>query len=337
MSAGPTPLRELDGVRADDAYGHVAGLDVPVVLRGLVREWPLVREAEGSAERAANYLKGLDEGAPVKAFIAPPGVRGRLFYNDALDDTNFKQIQTDLGTVLDRIAEAADMAEPPTVYMGSSAVRLCLPGLEVDNHLPMGDARPSVRIWLGNRTTVAAHFDVLQNIACVCAGRRRFTLFPPDQLENLYVGPMELTPAGQQISLVDLASPDFERFPRFATALDNALEAELGPGDAIYIPSMWWHHVQGLEPFNILINHWWPDGPAWAGPPGDALLHAILNIRDLAPAQREAWRRLFDHYVFDADERTVAHIPESSRGVLGDLDEDAGRRLRALLRNRLNR
>jgi hypothetical protein len=337
MNRTPAPIREVEGIRAEAAFASMADLDEPVVMRGLVTDWPLVREARISAENADAYLRRFYQGAPVKAFIAPPGTGGRLFYTEALDDTNFEQVQTTLDTVLDRIREAAAMDEPPTVYMGSSAIKLCLPGLEHENRLPLGDVQPTVRIWLGNRTTVAAHYDVLQNIACVCAGRRRFTLFPPDQLENLYIGPMDLTPAGQQISLVDLADPDFDRFPRFATALEHARAAELEPGDAIFIPSMWWHHVLGLEPFNILINHWWLDCPAWAGPPGDALLHAILNIRDLPPAQREAWRGLFNHYVFDADEETVAHIPAASRGVLGQLDEDDGRRLRAVLRNKLNR
>ncbi len=111
----------------------------------------------------------------------------------------------------------------------------------------------------------------------------------------------------------------------------------LEPGDAIFVPSMWWHHVEALEPFNILVNHWWRDTPDHFGPPGDALLHAILNIRELPRHERDAWRAFFDHYVFSADEERVAHIPPERLGVLGPLDPDAGRRIRHLLRNKLNR
>ena len=337
MNARLQAIEEAPGVSPEQAFADAESRDRPVIYRGLVKHWPLVQKSRASRAETVAYLRSFDRDRPVTAFVGEPGIRGRLHYTDGLEDTNFEQIETRLSWVLDRLEEHADAEQPPTIYMGSSTIDQCLPGLGVHNSLPQGSARPSVRIWLGNRTRVAAHFDVLDNIACVCAGRRRFTLFPPEQLPNLYVGPMELTPAGQQISLVDLDEPDLERFPRFKEALDHALQAHLEPGDAIYVPSMWWHHVAGLEGFNILINHWWRNSSAWMGPPGDALLHAILNIRELSPAERAAWRVQFEHYVFSDQDETVAHIPAPRRGVLGPLDENMARRLRSLLRNKLNR
>ena len=307
------------------------------MLRGLAADWPLVEAARQSAKQAADYLRQFDTGEPVTAYIGQAATQGRIFYNDDLTATNFKPTRVGLAQVLDQLLAHVDDAQPPTIYVGSSSIDLCLPGLSAANRVPEGDYRASVRIWLGNRTRVSAHYDALENIACVCAGRRRFTLFPPDQLANLYVGPMELTPAGQQISLVDFDNPDFERHPRYAEALKHARSAILEPGDAIYIPSLWWHQVDGLDAFNILINHWWRELPEYMGAPNDALLLAILNIRDLPPAQRRAWQGLFEHYVFNADERTVEHIPEPSRGVLGQFDETTARRLRTLLRDKLNR
>ena len=319
------------------AFDRVASLDHPVVMRKLVSDWPLVNAAKRADSVAMDFLSGFDAGAPVTAFVGAPEIGGRLHYTEGLSSTNFEQIQTNLEWVLDELRRSGSDSPARTVYMGSSAIRQCLPGLESDNSLPLGQRKATVRIWLGNRTVVAAHFDVLSNVACVAAGRRRFTLIPPKQLPNLYIGPMELTPAGQQVSLVDLRAPDYERFPRAREAMASAQVAELDPGDAIYIPSMWWHHVEALSSFNVLINHWWRDEPDTLGPPGDALLHAILNIRDLPPHQREAWRSFFNHYVFDADEFTTAHIPPGQRGVLGTLTDDIARRVRHLLRTKLNR
>jgi hypothetical protein len=197
------------------------------------------------------------------------------------------------------------------------------------------------RIWIGNRVTVPAHFDESQNIACVVAGRRRFTLFPPEQVANLYVGPLDFAPTGAAMSVAPLAEPDFERFPRTRDALGAALVADLGPGDAIFIPTLWWHHVESLDrSLNVLVNYWWHGalGAVERTPSGmDALLHALLNIKPMAPGLRRGWASLFEHYVFGADDDAFSHIPEHRRGVLSALSPESQRRVRDLLAARLQR
>src|SRR3546814_10601995 len=111
----------------------------------------------------------------------------------------------------------------------------------------------------------------------------------------------------------------------------QARTVELDPGDAVFIPSMWWHHVEGLEPFNILVNYWWRDTPAWLGQPQAALHHAILAIRDLPPEEKALWRDLFDHYVFENDAALTDHIPDHARGILAPLTAERAGRLRAFL------
>ena len=194
------------------------------------------------------------------------------------------------------------------------------------------------RIWLGNAITTPTHLDEWHNVGCVIAGRRRFTLFPPEQIVNLYIGPLDFAPTGAPMSLVRLHEPDYERYPRFRTALAAALTAELGPGDAIYIPPLWWHHVESLERFNALVNYWWhAQGGAPSGEASgfDCLQHAILNLRRLPPGTRQAWHALFDHYVFGPAEAVEAHIPAERRGLLGELSPDEIARLRARLAGHL--
>src|SRR3546814_10091609 len=118
---------------------------------------------------------------------------------------------------------------------------------------------------------------------------RTDTLFPYTTLfRSPYLGPIDNTPAGRTVSLVDFDAPDLVAHPRFAEAMAQARTVELDPGDAVFIPSMWWHHVEGLEPFNILVNYWWRDTPAWLGQPQAALHHAILAIRDLPPEEKRS-------------------------------------------------
>ena len=302
----------------------------PVVLRGLAAAWPAVAAGRQGAEAMLEYLGKLSRNADVLAFRGMPGMDGRFFYNADMSGFNFERITCPLDTLMAQMQSPGD----EHLYLGSTPVETVFPGFRADNDIDMGEARPLVSIWMGGRSRISAHFDAPENIACVVAGKRRFTLFPPEQLANLYVGPLDLTPAGQAISLVDFDNPDFERFPRFRDALDAALVAELEPGDALYLPSMWWHHVQGLESLNVLINYWWTPTRRAHGNPLNALVHALLSIRGLPSAQREAWRGLFEHYVF-SDDADLSHIPEHRRGVLGDIDADMARQLRAMLRSKL--
>lgn len=304
----------------------------PVLFKGLVSGWPSVAAAAAGRGSLFNYLRGYCSDEDILAFRGDPGSTGRVFYNEDLSGFNFERITATLGSLLRDWESPAEGAAP--VYVGSSIVDKYLPGFRAENDINLEELKPLVLIWMGSRSRIAAHFDTPDNIACVVAGRRRFTLFPPEQLANLYVGPLDFTPAGQAISLVDFEAPDYERFPRFREALGAAQVADLEPGDALFVPSMWWHHVEALDDFNVLVNYWWNTG-RHAGNPLNVLIHALLSIKGLPPEQREAWRGLFEHYIFSDDPQALSHIPEERRGILGDMDEEMARQLRAMLRNKL--
>lgn len=328
-------VREIHQATEADLTPELLSSVTPVVLRGLVAHWPLVQAAQQSDSATAAYLQPFITPKPVQAFLSPPPQRGLYSYNADLTEFNFQRKLMPLAGVLEHISQNADVAEPHGIYVGSTSVNHILPGLRHSNDIAVLQDKPLVSIWLSNPSRIPAHYDVTDNIACVAAGRRRFTLFAPDQLDNLYVGPLDFTPAGQPVSLVDIQQPDFARFPKYRQALQQAQVAELAPGDAIFIPAMWWHSVAALGRLNILINYWWRQVDAFYGAPGDALQHALLSIRDLPVAQRQVWRELFDYYVFAPQPQ--GHIPPQAQGVLQQLDELQARKLRALLLNKLNR
>ncbi|MDH5822363.1 cupin-like domain-containing protein [Luteimonas sp. RD2P54] len=311
----------------------------PVVLRGLVRDWEVVRQARDTAAAVVAYLTGLSNGRPVQYSFGGPEVAGRPFYNEDFTALDCEVRRSALDALLREILAHVDDPRPPTYYMASLPVDTCLPGFRERNDLDFAahDVQAPPSIWIGNRTTASCHYDALRNIACCCAGRRRFTLFPPDQIGNLYPGPLDPTPGGQAISLVDFSAPDFERYPRFRDALAVARSALLEPGDAIFIPSMWWHQVEGLAPFNVLVNYWWSSMPVHVPSPMHALYHALWTIRDRPEPEKQAWREVFEHYVFGPAEGAGAHLPEQARGVLGPVDETMSRQLRAMLIDKLNR
>ncbi len=137
--------------------------------------------------------------------------------------------------------------------------------------------------------------------------------------------------------MTNIHAPDFERFPRLREALAAAQVAELEPGDALFYPAMWWHQVEALEAFNVMVNYWWNTSPQYMDTPQNTLLHALLSLRDRSEQEKRAWRALFDYYVFGPADRAGAHLPEAARGNLAPMDEMKARRLRAYLLQRLNR
>ena len=337
MLPEPAPMRELSGLAPGVLTDELLASTEPVVLRGLAASWPMVGKARASQRDAGAYLRRFYRGERVLAFLGAPEIDGRYFYNADLSGFNYAAVQAPLDKVLEELEDHKDDVRPPSVYVGSTMIDHYLPGFRAENDIDLGQRVPLASIWIGNRSRIAAHYDVPDNIAVVAAGRRRFTLFPPEQVSNLYVGPLDFTPAGQAISLVDFAQPDLERFPRFAQAMASARAAELGPGDAIFIPSMWWHHIEALDPFNVLVNYWWRQSPPYMDSPVSALMLALLTLRELPPAQRDAWQELFRHYVFNSDGQEAAHIPPAARRMLAPLDSDGARALRVQLLNRLKR
>ena len=266
---------------------------------------------------ALRMIEDCDTGAPADVMVAPASARGRFFYADDMNGFNFRREKASLSTLAAHLKTIAGDENPIGIYAGATDMAAHLPALLDKNPLPLTRDMGAVpRIWLGNATQVATHFDLSDNFAVVAVGKRRFTLFPPDATPDLYVGPLNITLAGQPVSMVDPMNPDHDRFPRYRKAQEQAVFADLEPGDAIYVPTLWWHHVAASAPINILVNYWHNDAQRGGG--FLALVHAMLAIRDQPVSQRDAWRTWFEHFVFSPDAQGAAdHIPAHARGVNG--------------------
>jgi hypothetical protein len=315
----------------------ISALDRPLVIRGLCKDWPIVTMAEESDTAFAMGLSSFDNGTPVDALLMAPAEGGVIGYNDNLDGFNYDHYRVSVTDCLKRLARYSRQHDAPGLAMQSAPIATCMPGFLQHHSLAFLDPGIQPRLWVGNRVTTPAHFDESHNIACVVSGVRRFTLFPPEQVRNLYVGPLDFAPTGAAISLARIDRPDDPRFPRLAQALAEARIAELLPGDGIYIPPLWWHHVVSLERINALVNYWWR--PALVGGTAQesalgCLLHCILRFKSLPPAERAAWQVLLDHYVFGAED-PAAHIPGERRGVLGTLTSERVEEMRQAIRQHL--
>ncbi len=289
----------------------------PAILKGLVSHWPIVRAAKESASACAAYLRRM-AGDRALAFVrADADIEGRLHYQDDVRAANFERRQGTLGDFLDLLLADEHSERAPALAVQGLPAREYAPNFASENWLDILPRAIHPRLWIGSAITVATHSDPTENVACVAAGRRRFTLFAPEQVGNLYMGPFHITPAGTQVSMAHVTAPDFDRFPRFVTALEAGLCAELEQGDAIYIPYQWYHHVESRDRFNVLVNYWWDPARPDVGSAWDVLMHGMMTLRNLPPDQRRAWRAMFDHYVFLVNGDPGAHLPADVRGVLG--------------------
>lgn len=302
----------------------------PAVLRAACSDWPAVKAAKKSWRSLGGYLARFDGGLPAQAFTGDPEIAGRYFYRDDLDGFNFAREDLPVSDALDRIGANAQSGAA-SLYMGSLPADDHLPGFAEENRLPVLGRSVRPRIWIGNASHVACHFDCFENIACVVAGRRRFTLFPPDSIGDLYVGPIDNTMAGQPVGLAVGSAPGNPRYPLFERARERALVVELGPGDALYLPKLWWHQVEATEPVNMLVNYWWDAFSVGPDAPYITMMLAMTAIAERPAAERLAWRAFFDHYVFRPNGHPLAHLPESRHGVLGSARPGNSGRIRAFV------
>lgn len=323
----------VEGVSACDVPSFITDSKQPIILKGFINHWPIVKKGQESEKSLQSYLLKHAASSNVIVNHGSPDIGGRIFYDETLTTLNCKAYKMPLAELFEHINLHKLDKRPPLYYMGTTSVTASFSNLKQENDIHIEGKSPVMNMWMGNQSTIPAHYDVPNNIACNIYGRRRFTLFPPEQLENLYIGPLDFTPAGQSISLVDFKKPDFTKYPKFEQALKHAHVAELEAGDALFLPSMWWHHVEGLSHFNLLATFWWSSTEHLLDESGNALLYSIMALRNISEDKKDIWFNLFRHYIFDAP--SLNYIPEHAKGMLNPLNEKALRSFKDYLIKRL--
>jgi hypothetical protein len=307
----------------------------PVVIEGALTSWPIMRSGDGLA--CLDYLSARIGSASISYAEVPASANGYLSYRapGSLDPT-YRTVHRGFAEFAASLRTAVSGGSSSVCYMQSMSVAREFPALQPELALPLladtlmirGD---SPRLWVGTGGhRVATHYDPFHNFACVVAGRKRFVVFPPEQLPNIYVGSLSPgdTPAGAPISLVDPRAPDLEKYPRFEVAMRAAETIDLGAGEVLFLPAYWFHYVESSD-LNILVNFWWDDVPMRASAQAFACLpHALLTIRDLPSHRRDVLGTFFDYFVFQRCGDPYAHLEHDQQGWAGRLSRVEANRLR---------
>lgn len=202
----------------------------PVVVPGLAAHWPALR-TWGFAELA-------DRVADAEVLVE----RGNIMQHAS----RFEPVR--LRDYLSALAHGRLDDGGPFRYLASLDLFTHLPALTRDIDFRwFATVRPRqfVFAWLGPSGTVSGyHYDSPDNVIVMIRGRKLVHLAPPEDSARLY--PSDKWDYGAVLSSVDALAPDLERHPRFAGLEPSSVVLE--PGDALYIPHGWWHHIVSLEP-----------------------------------------------------------------------------------------
>jgi len=200
----------------------------PVILTGIASRWPAIERW------TPEYLRSVAGDNPVNFHYDENGNFQRWYTSP--DDREERQLT--LGEFLDMLDSGEQVDR---YYMTEHSLRDVSPQLlgDVDLSRYIDDAEPE--LFLGRETKMPLHYHgVTEALLCQLQGRKRVTLYHPNQYGKLYPGRW-YRPA-PLFSRVDASSPDLERYPKFGQA--EPIEFWLEPGEILYIPVGWWHFTK---------------------------------------------------------------------------------------------
>jgi hypothetical protein len=238
-----TAIPRVPGLDPASFHRHYTRRNRPVVIPGLAGDWPAVRSwsLPALADQVGDTPVPLQvsEAGQARQETLPFDHSVRAMLDPGRAATQHYVQQVSLAALPESLRSALGSLEP---YLGprypARLHRFC---------------RDEPRLWVGPAGTVTpVHFDLAHNLFVQLVGRKRFTLFDPSQSAALRYpdyAQQRLTSSG-----VDVEQPDLERYPDFARA--RRVVIDLAPGDVLFLPHSWWHHVRALEP-SVSLSHWW--------------------------------------------------------------------------------
>ncbi len=236
-TALPVPSLAIDetGPLASNAFGErFLAPRRPVVMRGGAASWRATRHW------SFEYIGSLRPDLPVVVEVGNP-----MQKPGGIERTTLQEYTSGIAHMPVRPEPVSGEVEPP--YLAVFHMFDEIPELraDVDFGLLRDNTRYTAMVgWLGPAGTVTGyHADWGHNLFAQIRGTKRFHLVPPGSDDVMY--PSAKYDSYSHQSNIDLENWDASNYPRYAEASISVVD--LGPGDLLYIPPKWWHHVRSLE------------------------------------------------------------------------------------------
>lgn len=222
----------------------------PVVITGAMDGWRAL------ARWTPEYFSRQLGGVPVQVITSEVAKDGEALTPEELIRTKVEKVK-----MRDYLEEVA--AGPVRRYVSGMAMQPTLSFLMDDIRPPIyreEGSTASPRIWIG-RLVGPLHYDHVDNLHGIVYGRKRITLFAPEDLRYLY--PSSIFSFVPTMSRANLSEADRDQFPRLRKA--KPLVVELEPGQMLFIPAGWWHQVT-TPVLSISIDFPWTQAPKQGWP-----------------------------------------------------------------------
>lgn len=214
----------------------------PVIIEDLTSDWPAFKQwdFEYFRKKAGDIVVPLYDGKPARGRENSHGPAMRIPFKEYIDI--LQKGPTDLRMFFFNLLQNC-----PGLLEDFKYPEL---GIKFFKKLP-------VLFVGGEGAKVVMHYDMdlANNLHFNFVGEKRVVLYPPDQTGLLYRVPYSIV----SMEIIDMDDPDLEKYPALARA--KGFEARLRHGDALYIPSSWWHFIKYETPSLSLTLRSLPRSP----------------------------------------------------------------------------
>jgi hypothetical protein len=233
IGSHPKDVERRDHLSREEFYDRYYAANTPVVVTDALLGWPAL------SRWSPSYFKERFGDVEVEITTGRDG--------DPTPDANFKDHLTTarLGEFCERVTVAGATNDIYLIANNRVTKRAPLEPLFDDLRAPhdyLDERRDGdcVSLWFGPAGTITPlHHDTANVLLCQVYGRKRVRMLPPSELSlthDLHHG---------VYSPIDPERPNLEAYPELRGA--QMKEVELSPGEGLFIPVGYWHHVRALE------------------------------------------------------------------------------------------